>query len=441
MDTATWDTRAERLVVIGGGQAATQLIEVARQTGYEGTITLVCDEAALPYQRPPLSKQYLTGRYGPDWLLYRPERFYEKFAVVVRLGRLATEIDRATAKVRLDDGTQLPYDKLALTTGARSRRLTVPGVDHPHVFYLRTLADVDGLRARLDATRRVVIVGAGFIGLETAAVLVQTGVEVTLLAAGDRLIPRIVDGEMASFLLDHHLIHGVNVVMRTTVASLRDLGDGCVAVVLEDGRSYQADMVLIGIGAVANVELAEAAGLLCDNGIVVDELARTSDPAIVAAGDCTNHPNGLVGRRLRLETVHNAVEQGRTAGATIAGQELPYIQSPWVWSDQYKLRLQSVGVSDGYDHTVMRGKPTDGRFSLFYYRGNDLLAVNCINQPLIFGAVRRLLNERIPLHPDQAADTTFDLTRLPRRAASLDFDIPWPTKFEKQQAALAWGFE
>jgi 3-phenylpropionate/trans-cinnamate dioxygenase ferredoxin reductase component len=441
MDTATSDIRAERLVVIGGGQAATQLIEVARQKGFEGTITLVSDEPVLPYQRPPLSKQYLTGLYGPEWLLYRPERFYEKFAIVVRLGRRATEIDRATATVRLDDGTRLPYDKLALATGARSRRLTVPGVDQPYVFYIRTLADVDGLRARLNATRRVVIVGAGFIGLEAAAVLVQTGVEVTLLAADDRLIPRIIDGEMASFLLDHHLMHGVNVIMRTTVAALRDPGDGCGAVVLEDGRSFQADMVLIGIGAVANVELAEAAGLLCNNGIVVDELARTSDPAIVAAGDCTNHPNALVGRRLRLETVHNAVEQGRTAGTTIAGQELPYIQSPWVWSDQYKLRLQSVGVSEGYDRTVMRGKPADGRFSLFYYRGNDLLAVNCINQPLIFGAVRRLLNERIPLHPDEAADTGFDLTRPLPRTTTLEFDIPWRTKFEKQQLALAWGFE
>jgi 3-phenylpropionate/trans-cinnamate dioxygenase ferredoxin reductase component len=441
MATATSDTRAERLVVIGGGQAATQLIEVARQKGFEGTITLVSDEPILPYQRPPLSKQYLTGLYGPDWLLYRPERFYEKFAIVVRLGRLATEIDRATAKVRLDDGTQLPYDKLALAMGARSRRLTVPGVDQPHVFYIRTLADVDGLRARLDATRSVVIVGAGLIGLEVAAVLVQTGVDVTLLAAGDRLIPRIVDGEIASFLLDHHLRHGVNVVMRATVVALGDLGNGRVAVVLEDGRSYQADMVLIGIGAMANVELAEAAGLLCDNGIVVNELARTSDPAIVAAGDCTNHPNGLVGRRLRLETVHNAVEQGRTAGATIAGQELPYIQSPWVWSDQYKLRLQSVGVSEGYDRTVLRGRPAEGRFSLFYYRGDDLLAVNCINQPLIFGAVRRLLNERIPLHPDEAADTGFDLTRPLPRTTTLAFDIPWRTKFEKQQPALAWGFE
>jgi 3-phenylpropionate/trans-cinnamate dioxygenase ferredoxin reductase subunit len=441
MGTVTQNTRAERLVVIGGGQAAAQLIEVARQQGYEGAITLVSDEPVLPYQRPPLSKQYLTGLYGPDWLLYRPKHFYEKFDIAVQLGRRAAEIDRTAATVRLDDGTQLSYDRLALTTGARARRLMVPGAEHPHVFYIRTLTDVDGLRFRLGAARRVVIVGAGFIGLETAAVLVQTGIEVTLLATGDRLIPRIAGSEVASFLLDQHLMHGVNVVMLTMVSALRDLGNGCVAVILEDGRSYEADIVLIGIGAVANVELAEAAGLLCDDGVMVDELARTSDPAIVAAGDCTNHPNGLLGRRLRLETVHKAVEQGRTAGATIAGQVLPYTQSPWVWSDQYKLRLQSVGVPDGYDSTVLRGKLADGRFSLFYYCGDSLLAVSCINQPLVFGAVRRILNERIPLHAGQAADTTFDLTQLPSRNTTLDFDIPWPTKFEKRHVALAWGFD
>jgi 3-phenylpropionate/trans-cinnamate dioxygenase ferredoxin reductase subunit len=428
-------------MVIGGGQAATQMIEVARQKGYEGKITLITDEPILPYQRPPLSKQYLTGIYGPDWLLYRPASFYEKFAVDVRLGRRATMIDRAAAIVTLDDGTLLGYDKLALATGNRARRLAMPGGDHPHVFYIRTLADVDGLRARLEATQRVVIIGAGFIGLETAAVLVQTGIEVTLLAADERLIPRVVAGEMATFLLDHHLMHGVNVVMKAAVSELRGRVDRTIAVTLADGRSFEGDMVLVGIGAEPNVELAEATGLVCDNGIVVDELARTSDPAIVAAGDCTNHPNGLVGRRLRLETVHNAVEQGRTAGGTIAGKDLPYVQSPWVWSDQYKLRLQSVGIAEGYDRTVLRGNPADGRFSLFYYRGDDMLAVNCVNQPLIFGAVRRLLNERIPLHPDQAAKTCFDLTRLPPPTASLNFDIPWPTKFEKQKAALAWGFE
>ncbi|WP_313802525.1 FAD-dependent oxidoreductase [Sphingobium sp.] len=441
MESSGWQTRDERLVVIGGGQAAAQIIDEARRRGYEGGITLVSEEAVLPYQRPPLSKQYLTGLHDQDWLLYRHRSFYERYAVDVRLGRRATAIDRAAQSVTLDDRTVLPYDKLAIATGTRSRLLDLPGADLPNIFSIRTLDDVDRLRVRLAESRSAVIIGGGFIGLETAAMLVQSGLDVTLLAASDRLIPKLVDGEMAGFLLDQHLMHGVSIVLRAEVAELRPLADGAVVVKLADGRVFAGDMVLVGIGAIPNVELAQAAGVECDNGIVVDELARTNDPNIVAAGDCTNHPNPLTGKRLRLETVHNAVEQGRTAGATIAGHELPYIQSPWVWSDQYKLRLQSVGVSEGYDRTVLRGKPADGRFSLFYYRGEDLLAVNCINQPLVFGAVRRILNERIPLHPDEAADPGFDLTRLPLPTATLDFDIPWPSKFEKEQTLVEWGFE
>jgi 3-phenylpropionate/trans-cinnamate dioxygenase ferredoxin reductase subunit len=428
-------------VVVGGGQAAAQAIEVARQQRFGGRITLVTDELTLPYQRPPLSKQYLAGLFPSDWLLYRPSDFYTKFAVDVLPGRRAMAIDRTAGTIALDDGTSLEYDKLLLTTGARARRLQVPGAGHPHMFYIRTLADVDGLRARLKTSRRVIIIGGGFIGLETAAVLVQTGLEITLLAGDGRLLPRVVAPEMASFLLDYHLIHGVNVVMNAAVVALNGRNDGSIGVALQDGRNFDGDMVLVGIGAIPNVELAEACDLLCDNGIMVDELARTSDPAILAAGDCTNHPNGLIGRRLRLETVHNAVEQGRTAGATIADSELPYIQTPWVWSDQYDLRLQSVGVAEGYDRTILRGNPTDRRFSLFYYRGEEMLAVNCINQPLIFGAVRRLLNQQIPLQAEEAADTNFDLTHIPPPTASFEFDVPWPTRLEKQQAALSWGFE
>lgn len=425
------DPRPERLVVIGGGQAAAQIIEVARQSGFTGDIALVTDEPCLPYQRPPLSKQYLAGKQEQDWLLYRPESFYTKFAVETHLERRAVSIDRNAQVVELDDGQRLEYDRLAIATGARARPLPVPGGDLPDVYMIRTIGDVDPLRDRLPALRRLVIIGGGFIGLETAAVLVQLGIEVTLLAAGERLIPKLVDGEVARFLLDHHLMHGVRIELNASVKAVTRRPEGGLAVELENGRSFAGDIVLVGIGAIPNVELAEAAGLVCNNGIVVDEYARTSDPRIVAAGDCTNHPNPLVGGRLRLETVHNAVEQGRTAGATVAGVDLPYIQSPWVWSDQYRLRLQSVGVSEGYDHTVVRGDIGSGRFSLFYFAGGQLLAVNCINQPKIFGAVRRILNEHIPLSPEQAGDPQFDLAKLPPPTATLDFDVPWPEKHSR----------
>jgi len=441
MDTSSWGTRTERLVVVGGGQAAVQLIEVARHKGFEGRITLVSEEPLLPYQRPPLSKQYLMGTCGPDWLLYRPERFYERYAVDLRLGRRVVAIDRRAGRVTLADGGLLGYEKLALATGARSRRLAVPGSEGGRVWHIRTRADVDGLRSQLRSARKVVIIGGGFIGLETAAVLSQTGVEITLLVAGSQLIPRVVGADMMEFLMDQHRQHGVRIELHAVVTALEQGREGGFAVCLGDGRRFEADLVLAGIGALPNVELAQEAGLDCDDGIVVDELARTSDPAIVAAGDCTNHPNGLIRRRLRLETVHNAVEQGRTAGATIAGIELPYVQTPWVWSDQYQLRLQSVGIADGYDQTVWRGDAGAGRFSLFYFRAGELLAVNCINQPLVFGAVRRLLNERIALAPAEAADAGFDLSRRLPSKARLDFDVPWPARSARRQAAIAWGFE
>ena len=261
MTTGVPETRNERLVVVGGGQAATQMIEVARQQGFEGSVTLLSEEPVLPYQRPPLSKQYLGGLHDEEWLLYRPNRFYDKYAINVRLGARATQIDRVRHTVTLQDGTTLGYDKLALATGARARRFPGPGADHEHVFYIRTLADVDGLRARLPETRTAVIIGGGFIGLETAAVLVQMGIEVTLVAAQDSLLPKAVAGPVASFLRDQHLQHGVKIVLGAQVAALHGKSSGTMAVVLADGAAHEGDIVVVGIGAIPNVELAEAAGL------------------------------------------------------------------------------------------------------------------------------------------------------------------------------------
>ncbi|WP_313807888.1 FAD-dependent oxidoreductase [Sphingobium sp.] len=428
------------LVVVGGGQAAAQLVEVARQNGFAGQITLVSDEEFLPYQRPPLSKQYLNGVHDTDWLLYRPREFYSKFRVDALLGRRVEEIDRENRRVKMNDGSILAYDKLALTTGTRARMLEVPGRDLDRIYSIRTIADVERLRPQLPSVKRAVIIGAGFIGLETGAVLTQMGIDVVLLGSSTRLLPRIVAGDMAEFLLDQHLKQGVEVVLNAQVIAIDQQDDGQLTVHVAGGGSYAGDVVLVGIGAIANVELAEACGLQCDNGIVVDEFATTSDPNIVAAGDCTNHPNPLVGRRIRLETVHNAVEQGRTAGATIAGVNLPYIQTPWVWSDQYKFRFQSAGIAEGFDTTVLRGTVGSGKFSVFYYVEGKLLAVSCINQPHIFAAVRRILNGQAELKPEEAADPLFDLSRVQSKMNYLEFDIPWPTKEEKGRR-LTWGHD
>ena len=430
----------ERTVVIGGGQAAGQIIEAARKGGYVGDMSLVCDESLLPYQRPPLSKQYLKGDRSRDWLLYRFPEFYKKCDVDVHLGRRAVEIDRNVGFVLLDDGERLPYDKLALAIGARSRRIDVPSVETVPLYYIRSLVDSERLSAALQNAKKIVIIGGGFIGLETAAALVQQDFEIVLLVSGSQVLPTV-GPKIADFLMDQHLAHGVTVVLNANVAKLDRTTQNGVAVTLDDGRTLDGDVAIVGIGAIPNVELAKNAGLECDDGILVDALARTSDHRIVAAGDCTNHPNLHLGLRLRLETVHNAVEQGRTAGCTIAGLEHPYIQSPWVWSDQYNIRLQSVGVASGYDLSVRRLSAHQDRYSEFLFRGDRLLAAICINQPQIFGAVRRILNGRIPLAPSEAVDASFDLTKLLERAQTVVFDHPWPPRPPRRGPALIWGFD
>jgi 3-phenylpropionate/trans-cinnamate dioxygenase ferredoxin reductase component len=428
---------ASGLVVIGAGQASAQLIEVARQNGYAAPITLIGEEPVLPYQRPPLSKQFLAGAKDAAWLRYRPAAFYAGNGVELRLGQRAIAIDRAACSVVLESGDTIAYSLLALVTGARSRRLDVPGDDLDAVYYIRTLADVNRLQPRLADVRRVTIIGAGFIGLEAAAVLVQLGKQVTLLAAQDRVLPKLGCVELSRFLQDEHAKHGVQIIADADVAALNACAGGGIEVCCRNGAVYVSDIVLAGIGAVANTEIAEAAGLECDNGIVVDAFAQTSDATIVAAGDCTNHPSGHSRQRLRLETVHNAVEQGRTAGLSIAGKPEAYVQAPWLWSDQYDLRIQSVGVADEHDQAVTRGSIARGSFTRFYFRQGHLLAATSVNHPLVFGAVRRILNSRIPVTPDEAANSIFDLATLARPQPALDFEIPWPTRAEKK--ASLWG--
>jgi 3-phenylpropionate/trans-cinnamate dioxygenase ferredoxin reductase subunit len=425
------------LLVIGGGQASAQLIEVARQNGYAEPITLISEEPVLPYQRPPLSKQFLAGAKDAAWLRYRPDDFYGSNGVALRLGQRAIAIDRSAFSVVLGSGEVLFYSSLALTTGTRSRRLTVPGDELDSIYYIRTLADVCRLQTRLAGARSVTIIGAGFIGLEAAAVLVQLGKQVTLLAAQERVLPKLGCVELSNFLQAEHTKHGVKIVCNAEVAALNACAGGGIEVFCTNGAVHEADIVLVGIGALPNTEIAEAAGLECNNGIVVNTFAQTSDTAIVAAGDCTNHPSGHSRQRLRLETVHNALEQGRTAGLTIAGKREAYVQAPWLWSDQYDLRIQSVGVADEHDQAVTRGSIARGSFTRFYFRQGHLLAATSVNQPLVFGATRRLLNEGISITPDEASNANVDLAALAQRRPMLDFEIPWLTRAEKK--ARLWG--
>ena len=418
---------APGIVIIGGGHAAAQVIDTLRHEGYTGGITLVGAEPYLPYQRPPLSKQYLAGVREPDWLLYRSREFYVRHGVNTVLGVAATAIDRTAHRVTLADGRSLAYDRLALTTGCRVRKLSVPGADHAGVHYLRTIGDVDRIRAGLPVAKRVVIIGGGFIGLEVAAVLTLLGHSVTVLEAQDRVLPRVVAPVMAEFFRTQHIRHGVHIVTGAQVAELTGGGARPTEIACTDGKSYVADLVIVGIGVLPNVELAQKAGLVCENGIVVDEYGRSSDPHIVAAGDCTSLSNSRTGACIRLETVHNAVEQARTAAATLCGKDVPYRQAPWVWSDQYELRLQAVGMIEGADNHVLRGDPTTSRFSLFYFHGEQLLAAHCVNRSVDFAVARRLLNEGIALTSAQAADAAFDLNQILPKRGQPHFNQPWPS--------------
>jgi 3-phenylpropionate/trans-cinnamate dioxygenase ferredoxin reductase subunit len=402
----------DRIVVVGAGHAAGQLVASLRGEGFAGDITLIGEEPVHPYQRPPLSKQYLAGELSGDRLLFRPADFYRKNAVQIRLGCRAIGIDRDARTVTLEGGERIGYSGLALATGARVRPLPVEGHDLAGVFYLRTIDDVNRIRARLETARAVVIIGGGFIGLEVAAVMAKLGKRVTVLEMQDRLMPRVVSPTVSEFYREAHARHGVRVVTGAQVSALAGTNGEVRAVACAGGEECAADLVVIGIGVIPNTVLAQSAGLACDNGIVVDEFASTSDPRVVAAGDCTNHPSAWAGRRLRLESVQNALDQSKIAAATLCDKRRPYREVPWFWSDQYDLKLQMVGLSQGFDREIVRGAIGEGRFSVFYFRGERLLAVDSISRPADHMVSRRLLGAGVAVTPEQAGDPDFELKSL-----------------------------
>jgi 3-phenylpropionate/trans-cinnamate dioxygenase ferredoxin reductase subunit len=401
----------ERIVVVGGGQAACQLVDSLRREGFERDIVLVSEEPHLPYQRPPLSKQFLAGELDESRLFMRKADYYEKQRIETRLGLRAVRLDRDRQSVELADGSQISFTGLALTTGARARPLAVPGAGLDGVFYLRNIADVRAIRERMGTARRVVIIGGGFIGLEVAAVARKLGKEVCVLEFQNRLMPRATAPFLSDYYYSLHTRHGVDIRTGTAVDAIEKLDAG-LCVRCADGANHLADLIVVGVGVIPNIELARDAGLACDDGIRVDEFARTDDPRIVAAGDCTSHPNVLLARRLRLESVHNAMEQAKSAAATLCGKRLAYAQIPWFWSDQFDAKLQMVGLSQEHDQYVLRGSAESGKFSIFYYRGGELIAVDSINSPKDHLQARKLLTARISPSPEQAADVEFDLKSL-----------------------------
>ena len=401
------------IVVVGAGQAGQQLCDSLRRGGYEGRLVLVGDEPVLPYQRPPLSKKFLTGALEAERLLLRPASFYEKANVEVRLARRVTAIDRAARTLTLDDGEVLAWSGLALTTGTRIRPLSVPGAAEADVHYVRSLADGEALKTRLATAERLAVIGGGFIGLEVAAIARELGKQVVVIEAAERLMARAVAPLVSAFYAELHRAHGVEVLLGTGIEAIRG-ADGRHVVVTTDGRELAVDLIVAGIGVVPNSELAEVAGLACHNGIVVDVHARTSDPAIVAAGDCTWHMNGFLERDIRLESVQNAVDQAKTAAASLLGRDEPYRQVPWFWSDQYDVKLQIAGIGMPHDEAVLRGDPASRQFSVYYFRAGALVGVDSMNRPAEHMAARKLLGQGIALSPAQAADPAVDLMQIAR---------------------------
>ena len=392
-------------VMIGAGQAASQLVASLRAEGYDAPITVVGDEAFPPYQRPPLSKKFLSGELEEERLFIRPPEFYAQANATLILNARATAVSLDAKTVTLADGAVLPYTTLAFTTGSRVRKLTVPGADLPGIFYLRGIADVKAIQPHFQAGKRLVVVGGGYIGLETAAVAARRGLKVTVVEALERCLQRVTSQQISDFFEGVHRAEGVTILTRTGVHGFTQGPDGSL-VVNTAGGEIAADLVVAGIGILPEQELAQAAGLVCENGIVVDEFARASDPDVYAIGDCANHPNPLLGRRLRLESVQNAIDQAKAAALAIVGRPKPYAEVPWFWSDQYDLKLQIAGLSAPGDEVVVRGDPASRKFAVFYLRDGHVAAVDAVNAAPEYMIGRMMIAQKKAADPAQLSDAS-----------------------------------
>jgi 3-phenylpropionate/trans-cinnamate dioxygenase ferredoxin reductase subunit len=396
------------IIVVGGGHAGAQAVDSLHRENPAARIVLVTSEPVLPYQRPPLSKKFLAGELEAERLPIRPAGFYDSIHCEVVLGNAVTAIDRRAKSLTLASGPALSYDKLILTVGGRARLLSVPGASLAGVHVLRTMADVMAIRPQLAPGRRVTIVGAGYIGLECAASMRKLGLEVTVIEMMDRVMSRVVAPEMSRFYQAEHESHGVKFLIGRRVSAFEG-GQRVALALCDDGTRVPADLVVVGIGLVPNVELAQAAGIRCDDGIAVDEHCRTSDPDVFAAGDCCSFPSPRYGRRIRLESVDNAFEQARTAAANACGRAVAHDKTPWFWSDQYELKLQIVGVSQHYDRVVLRGDPAAKSFSCCYLRDGELIALDAVSHARDFMAARKLIAERVRPDPVRLADDSIPL--------------------------------
>lgn len=395
------------VVIVGGGQAGGDVATQLRQNGFVGKVVMIGEEPHLPYLRPPLSKAFLAGEVTAESLQTKGAAAYEKAAIEVRTNLRVETIDRHEKRLALNNGEVISYGKVVLATGGRPRMMKVPGAGLKNIFYLRTIADVVALRGAFLPGRRVVIVGGGYVGLEVASIAVKLGLDVTVLEGAPRVLVRVTSPEMSAFYERVHRRAGVKIRTGIAVSGfVSDAGGDTVsAVECGEDETVPADLVVVGIGLIPNTELAEAAGLIVDNGIVVNDHAQSSDPHIYAIGDCAAHAHhAFLKRKVRLESVPNATEQARIAAAAICGTAVPPATAPWFWSDQYKFKLQMVGLSEGYDEVVLRGDPESESFIAIYLNGGEVIAADAVNRIADFMAAKRLVAERKSIPVDALSD-------------------------------------
>jgi 3-phenylpropionate/trans-cinnamate dioxygenase ferredoxin reductase subunit len=398
-----------QIVIIGAGQAAAQAVATLASEGYAGSLTVLGDEVYPPYQRPPLSKAYMAGDFARERLFLKPDSFYAESRCELRLGVSAKAVDRGKRMVALADGSTVAYDRLLFATGARVRPLPVPGAELPGVYYLRGINDSDALHDRLNPGTRLAVIGGGYIGLEIAAVARKHGVDVTVIEAADRLMVRTASPQISEFYRNLHETNGVRICLNAAASAIE--GEGGAQTVVTSAGQVEADFVVAGIGVQANCELAQEAGVACDNGITVDEFGRTSDPDIFAAGDCTCHPS-FDGSRVRLESVQNAIDQAKHAALAMMDKPTPYREVPWFWSDQHDVKLQIAGLVRPGDVAVMRGNPAARKFSVFHLRDGIVAGVEAVSAAPDYIIGRKLIAARARVAPERLADTTIPAKQL-----------------------------
>ena len=401
----------ENLLIIGAGQSAIQCISTLKKEGYSGSITLVGEEEHLPYQRPPLSKGFLEDSLNKERLYFKRLEFFTENKVQLYLGLSAEKLEINNQKVYLSDNSVLEFDKLVFATGSRVRYLDFPGSELKSIFYLRDLDDAEAIKKDLETSENLVIIGAGYIGLEAAAIAAKKNKKVTIIEMADRVMNRTVDPQISEYYLNLHESYGVKFHFNTSLETINEVSNS-LEVVCSDGTEVKADSVLIGAGVVPNIELAEEAGINCDNGIIVNEFGQTNFKNIYACGDCTNHPNKILNKNLRLESVHNAMEQAKTVASSVMNNPMEYNQVPWFWSDQYDHKLQIVGLSGDHDVVTMRGNTNDAKFMLFYTKDEELIAVDAINNPKEFLISRKLVANKVKIKPKVISDLNTNLNDL-----------------------------